>query len=326
MIEQFIITEKCSTIRMLAREALRGRWKLGFAAMLLYTVAIYIPSLILTEIFGDIASIYSILVTGPLLLGCSIFILSLFRNQEPQVTQIFYGFERFGKALGLYLAMALFIGLWSLIMIPFAVAAIFFPFLIPLALLSAVPMIMAVIRYSQAFFILADSPETGVFECIRRSKRLMSGNKMKLFLLYLSFIGWAIAASLPPSLASVVILGPDLQDPLYLSELSFIGPPFLIILASVGFVFLETYIMTSLAAFYDMASGNLRPGCIVSSAEVVQPDEQAQAQTFEQAQMNEQEQVHGAAQPDQAQTFEQAQADEPALQAQADAGADESKN
>jgi uncharacterized membrane protein len=60
------------------------------------------------------------------------------------------------------------------------------------SLLLVVPGIIASISYSQALFILMESPEKGALECIRESKQLMKGRKMDFFVLMLSFYGWSL--------------------------------------------------------------------------------------------------------------------------------------
>jgi len=279
--EHFIITERCSTLRRLAREALRGRWKLALLAILVYSAAIYIPTLILTELFPMISSLYSLLVAGPFTLGYSIFALSLFRNDEPRVWQIFYGFEKFGKALGLYLLICLFVMLWALIIIPGVVVVIFVPFFLPFAFLLAAPAIIAAIRYSQAFFILADNPDMGVFECIAKSKAVMAGNKWKYCKLELSFIGWLILASIPSAAMGGIITAQTIQG-LNMGMVNFqsdyaeimqgfttISGGGAIMVASIAYIPVMVYMMAAAAAFYEMASGNLRPGYIASTAEVL---------------------------------------------------------
>ena len=284
--EHYIITEKCSTLRKLGREALRGRWKLAVCTLLVYSAAIYIPTMLLSELFKSapwISSIYSLLVSGPFSLGYSIFALSLFRNNDPKIGQIFYGFEKFGKSLGLLLLIALFIFLWYLLIIPGILLAVLSPFFIPFIVLFMVPMFMAIIRYSQAFYILADNPATGLLDCIKKSKMLMAGNKLKYFFLYLSFIGWFILASIPPAVLIAVnfpaadFMQGDMQMYEELAALqgySFsIGFMFALLIACVGFVLIQAYIMAALTAFYEMVSGNLRPGYITASAEIVEEHE-----------------------------------------------------
>jgi len=60
------------------------------------------------------------------------------------------------------------------------------------SILLIFPGIIASYRYRQAFYILLDSPEKGVLQCIRESKTLMAGKKLDLFLLDLSFLGWML--------------------------------------------------------------------------------------------------------------------------------------
>ena len=55
-----------------------------------------------------------------------------------------------------------------------------------------VPITIVSLLLSQAFFVLADQKTISGFRAIEMSWNLMKGNKKKLFLLQLSFIGWAI--------------------------------------------------------------------------------------------------------------------------------------
>ena len=129
---------------------------------------------------SPIAGLYVILVTGAFTLGITLFFLAVFRRQQAGVADVFLGFENFGKALGLLLFQGLFIFLWMLLFI--------------------VPGIIASIRYSQAFFIMADDPNKSIRQCMNESKMMMKGNKSKYFCLSLSFIGWMILAVLPGSI------------------------------------------------------------------------------------------------------------------------------
>jgi len=77
----------------------------------------------------------------------------------------------------LELVMYIFIFLWSLLFI--------------------VPGIIAAYRYRQALYLLLDHPEMGVMDCIRESKRLMTGHKGELFVVDMSFLGWYILCAVP---------------------------------------------------------------------------------------------------------------------------------
>ena len=68
-------------------------------------------------------------------------------------------------------------------------------FIIALGLmLFVVPGIILAYAYSQAIFIMFDNPHLSALGCLRESRRLMRGSKMRLFRLEISFIGWLIAA------------------------------------------------------------------------------------------------------------------------------------
>ena len=65
-------------------------------------------------------------------------------------------------------------------------------------ILSFVSMIWLVVRgmlYSLSYYIAYDHPEMTTKEAVNESARLMKGNRGNLFVLDLSFIGWAILAA-----------------------------------------------------------------------------------------------------------------------------------
>ncbi|MCL2409553.1 MAG: DUF975 family protein [Oscillospiraceae bacterium] len=94
------------------------------------------------------------------------------------------GFAIFFKLILLIILTRIFVLLWALLF--------FFP---------AIP---AYYRYRQAYYILLDNPEKGVLQCIRESKEMMRGNKMDLFLLDLSFIGWFILSFIVGALLTYI--------------------------------------------------------------------------------------------------------------------------
>jgi uncharacterized membrane protein len=102
-----------------------------------------------------------------MVLGISIFSLSISRNQEARLEQIFDGFNNFGTALGAYLLMILFIILWMLLLI--------------------IPGIIAALSYSMTFYILADDKTIPAMDAIDKSKAMMDGYKWKLFCMGLRF-------------------------------------------------------------------------------------------------------------------------------------------
>ncbi|MDO4553385.1 MAG: DUF975 family protein [Bacillota bacterium] len=213
-----IVTESSRSIRALARQVLAGKWPLACLATLLYYVLLRLPVYVLNFLFTDgfgvwglhqvysaatdvaspeelvaelsaasfIGDLYLLIVTGPITLGYLSFILAVFRQREASPGMVLYGFERFGKALGLYIMISIFCFLWSLLLV--------------------IPGIIAWYRYRMAFYLLCDEPGLGILEAINRSKGLMRGNKAKLFCLDLSFIGWFLLGAITYGLANIAVL------------------------------------------------------------------------------------------------------------------------
>jgi uncharacterized membrane protein len=120
--------------------------------------------------FSSLASLISLLVSGPINFGLAAYFLGLSRNDEGSLDDLFSGFPLFGKTFLLHVLMMVFTFLWALLLI--------------------IPGIIAALRYSMSYYIMNDHPEIGPMEAIEMSKELMDGQKMRLFTLTLSFIGW----------------------------------------------------------------------------------------------------------------------------------------
>ena len=297
--DYFIVNERCATIRTLARDSLAGYWITGFLAMLIAHLFLISLSDVLSHMLRLVGELLGaaimVVISGPISLGIAIFSLAVARGQEPHASQIFHGFERLGKAMGVFWLVALKVFLWSLFALPFFFVALHAialgnyvraGILGLLALAACFPAIIAMYRYIQVFYILADNPEIGVFECVERSKIIMNGNKLKHFILTLSFLGWAILAAIPIG----IIVGMMATGG---------GQPTLISVVLISFVpwlamfFVEAYVWTSLAVFYDMIIGNLRPGTVQTTAEVLIQSGQTHEQTNYQQQDAFGQQNHG---------------------------------
>ena len=254
--QNIIITEPSKNLRTLGRNALAGKWKIAIIATIVYMVCMQVPTVILNAIFGvkadiyngqadvnidlyssiynsipsysALGSLYVILVTGAFTLGITLFFLAIFRREQVGVSDVFLGFEHFGKALGLLLFQTLFIFLWSLL---------FF-----------IPGIIASIRYSQAFFILADNPDKSIRACMNESKMMMKGNKSKYFCLSLSFIGWMLLSALPAGIIEGIAAA------LYVSS---ILEGVFAVLSSLCVVPVTVYMFSTMVGFYEILAGHL---------------------------------------------------------------------
>ena len=109
--------------------------------------------------------------------GFTFFCLNVARRLEAGFGTLFDMFGWFFRFLWLNILMAIFIFLWSLLLV--------------------VPGIIAAYRYSMAMYIFFDDPDKGALRCIRESKEMTRGYKGQLFVLDLSFLGWYLLCIIP---------------------------------------------------------------------------------------------------------------------------------
>ena len=98
--------------------------------------------------------------------------LNLLQHQDPSFDTLFSCFAYWKTTAVSSLLRSIYILLWSLLLV--------------------IPGIIASYSYRMTSYILAENPELTASEAIERSKHMMDGHKMDLFILELSFIGWDI--------------------------------------------------------------------------------------------------------------------------------------
>jgi uncharacterized membrane protein len=96
-----------STLRQMARESLKGKWNIVVPTFLVYFIIVGV-----IEYLGEqapILNVLTIIVSGPIVLGISIFSLNIARNKDAKIEQLFEGFRNFGTSILAYVLMVLFI-------------------------------------------------------------------------------------------------------------------------------------------------------------------------------------------------------------------------
>ena len=192
--------KKNSDLRAEARVVLSDNWLMGAIAALLYSAIT--GGLAAIPIVGGVAFLFVL----PIVYGFSITMLHLFRQKEIDLGLLFEGFSDYGRILGTKLLQAVYLFLWTLLLV--------------------IPGIIKYYSYAMVDYILKDEPEIRNNAAIEKSMAMMDGHKMQLFLLHLSFIGWAILC---------------------------------IFTFGIGFFFLQAYVGTSMAAFYEDLKKELNP-------------------------------------------------------------------
>ena len=145
-------------------------WPMAAVCILIYSLISSLVSSI--PIVGAVAMI---VLMGAMMTGLYSVLLSLNRGAtEVNIGGMFGYFD--GPSIGLGALQYLYLFLWTLL---------FF-----------IPGFVKSYSYAMAYFVHIDHPELTANQCITESRRLMDGNKWRLFCLDISFIGWAIVGAL----------------------------------------------------------------------------------------------------------------------------------
>ncbi len=130
------------------------------------------PGTNITLRYSVIANLYKVFMQGAFSCGLMHFFLAAFRMKNESFSSLFNGFSCYWKCLLLDIIIS-------------AVTSVgMFLFLFPGFIFYY--------QYSQAFYILAESPGKGVMQCLRESTFLMRRNKWWLFVLDLTYLPWFI--------------------------------------------------------------------------------------------------------------------------------------
>jgi uncharacterized membrane protein len=128
------------------------------------------------------------LLIAPVTLGHNKVYLKLTEGEAPDLNVLFSEFSRLKEAALMMLIIAVKTMLWSFL---------FF-----------IPGIIASLRYSQAFYILAENPGMTANEAIEESKRITDGYKADLFITSLSFFGWGLLGGLTFGILTIIYVTP----------------------------------------------------------------------------------------------------------------------
>ena len=224
-----------SELRKKAREVLHGNWGKGVCITLAYLLINVFISCVL-YLFRNNNTAYSILnivqliITLPLSFGFLICFLKFKRSEETGAFSFCSeGFSRFARAWSVFfhvlikmilpiICLIFTILLMSLLIVISFKSWIFAVIGVALYIACIVYVVSRALLYALAYYIAYDEPTLSAKECVLKSEKLMTGNRGNLFLLELSFIGWAILAAIP---------------------------------FGIGYIWLIPYIQVSLACFYD---------------------------------------------------------------------------
>lgn len=187
-----------TVLRNQAYEALRGKWTPAVVTSLVFCI--------LLGVAVSLSRVNALLYLIAYLGGASIVAIGMLyacwdlftKGTLPEAGALFAPFKQYARTVGAVLLVFVYKLLWTLLLV--------------------IPGIIKAYSYSMTFYILRENPEMTAGDAITASQKMMDGHKMDLFLLSLSFIGWAILAS---------------------------------ITFGIGYLWLIPYIYTAYAAFYE---------------------------------------------------------------------------
>ena len=169
-------------IKLCAKQSLKGH--IATAILIMLIVQFITNGVATITIFAAFLTIP--LIYGPLKVGMSFFYLKITNGEEGKVGDVFFGFKSMMQNFLCIFLSSLYVMLWSLLLV--------------------IPGIMKYYSYAMAPYIMAENPGISANEAITRSKNMMEGHRMELFVLKLSFFGWYLLGSVTLGLAMFYVI------------------------------------------------------------------------------------------------------------------------
>lgn len=137
-----------------------------------------IPKEISSSVFGwyYVLNVLITIVLIPLNIGVAQNVLAWSRGEDINKWKVLFGgfnsAKIFFKQVGVVVLNTILCALWAILLV--------------------VPGIIKGLAYSMYPYVLRDEPDLSVWQTLKKSEAIMKGYKGKLFLMYLSFVGWFI--------------------------------------------------------------------------------------------------------------------------------------
>lgn len=291
-----------SEVRKRAVKAHKKKLLNAFPKALLYMLLLFIPSLALyvfgmykadaSTIAGTGIKVISVLLPlifgGPLLMGMIGGSMDISRGSRFKTGRLFFAINDswFTKSIGSYLLFTL-IELVSLgiCLIPAIVvgilasslsagfAAIATKVIVILLIICGIVLAAQIIlRFSLMFPLLIEHPDMKVMQAVRLSRTAMKGHTFRLFILFLSYIGWFLLAW---GIAAIVFFAAIYAGYIYVQNVFYSGDiytAYMLLIYGIYAAYLAVYVLAviststvimrpfvAFAAFYDAMTGYKHP-------------------------------------------------------------------
>ena len=162
-----------------AQESLKGKWGISIAACLIVTIITilvsYLGGYLINEYWGG--NILSLFIVPPIGVSMALFFLNIYDGNKLEIKTIFNPFkEVWLNSVLAYFMMIVIIVLGSILFV--------------------IPGIIASLMFSQVLYIIAEDNKIDPFNALAKSKKMMEGNKWKLFKIILRILLLAIVCIL----------------------------------------------------------------------------------------------------------------------------------
>ena len=162
-----------------AQESLKGKWGISIAACLIAGVITIMITILggylINEDWGG--NLLSLFVTPPIGVGLALFFLNIHSGNKLEIKTIFNPFKDVWlNSVLAYFMMIVIIIIGSILFI--------------------IPGIIAFLMFSQVFYIIAEDNKIDPYNALVKSKKMMEGNKWKLFKIMLIILLLAIVCIL----------------------------------------------------------------------------------------------------------------------------------
>ena len=164
-----------SKIMKEAYASLKGKWGLAIGGNLLFAIISMAVALVGCLTVGEDwgANLTSLIFAPPLAIGMTIFSLNISRDNNPEIDNLFIPFKTsWVNAILAYFMMGVLVAVGFILLI--------------------IPGIIAILMFSQVFFIMGEDNEISAYDALVKSMNMMKGYKWKFFRIALRIIGLAI--------------------------------------------------------------------------------------------------------------------------------------
>ena len=198
-------------LKELSKSQLKGNWNVPVLAMLAYSIVMFLVSYLdnSESLFVSlIGIILALVIESWFFVAYPKLYLNLIEDESVDFSDLSVSNKTFFKSLGFSVLVGIILIIVYIVLMfsfvgGFTISVLnandLFEAIAPMVIVGIILWLISIViqlAISMVPFILADKEEVGVFKSISLSIKMMKGHKWRLFVIWLSFIGWAILSIL----------------------------------------------------------------------------------------------------------------------------------